>query len=149
MEFRIGEATALATAFQALEFEKLEALTLGAADFSLHLSPQDLDALVVELSRAVGHEILAFVDVAGKTLTGDDSESGVFSMSSAFVSMVASIPDESASEIAERWMARVADECGDPNVAATADTVVAVSELIRICRKARLEHLDLVYCWSL
>jgi hypothetical protein len=149
MEFRIGDAEALAAAFQSLEFEKLEALSRGAADFSLHLSPGDLDALAVELSRAAGHEILAFADVAGKALTGDDAESGVFSISTAFVSMVASIPEDSSSVIAERWMARVAEECGDPNIAATAHTVIAVSELIRICRKAHAEHLDLVYCWSL
>ena len=149
MEFRIGDAKALATAFQSLELEKLDALSQGAADFSLHLSPQDLDALVEELGRAAGHEMLAFTDVAGQPLAGDRAESGVFLISRAFVSMVASIPDDSASEIAERWMGRVAEECGDPDIVATADTVVAVSELIRICRKAGVEDLDLVYCWSL
>jgi hypothetical protein len=149
MEFRIGDAKALATASQSLELEKLEALSQGGADFSLHLSPQDLDALVEELCRAAGHEMLAFTDVARQPLAGDRAESGVFLISGTFVLMVASIPDDSASEIAERWMGRVAEECEEPDIVATAETVVAVSELIRICRKAGVEDLDLVYCWSL
>lgn len=149
MEFRIGEAKAMATAFQSLDFEKLEAFSRGLADFSLHLSPDDLDALVEALCRSCGHEPVRFLEVMSGPIAGDREERGVFLVSHGYVKMAAAIPEDCASEITERWMSRVADECGDPEITATAESVLAVSELLRICREAARSGLDMVYCWSL
>lgn len=149
MEFRLGHAMDLARAFFAAEFDRLEALSLGFADFSLHLSPSDLDLLTEELCRASGERMRAFTDVTGEPIAGDRLQRGVFLLSSAFVTMTASIREESAGEIAERWMHRVADESGNADLVADADSVLAVSALLSICRKAKLDGIEVVYCWSL
>jgi hypothetical protein len=149
MEFRAGPSRELAKAFCAAEFDRLEAISRVVADFSLHLSPNDLDLLAMELSDISRHPVLAFTDVVDGPIAGDDAECGAFLVSEGFVSMVASVPEGSASDIAERWMARVSGDSGEQEIAATADTVMAISELLRLCRTAKEEGLEVVYCWSL
>lgn len=149
MEFRAGDARGLARTFCDRDFAELERMSRASADFSLHLSPNDLDLLVVEIMESAGHAPITFMELTGEPIAGDRKEAGVFIVATSLVRTVAALPDAQVNGVVERWFYRISEESGDPNLNATADAVLAVSELLKLCRQAVGEHLQVVYCWSL
>jgi hypothetical protein len=122
---------------------------VAAADFSLHLSPVDLDLLSEEACRLVGAPPGTLTDSLTDRVGGDGQTSSAEVVSPRWVGAVAGIPDRHVEELARRWLARVAQEHSEQAEGPTEDAVRAIRELIRACRVATERGLPVVHTWCL
>jgi hypothetical protein len=150
LEFYAGDADAIGADFTAIEFDGLRDGTRARAyaDFSLHLSPTDLDLLSAVIAEHVGAAPLALTDSLVRTVGGFEGEGGAEVVDLAWVRMVASADEAAAPELAAEWIGRVGAECGQ-QLPVTRDAVRAVRELIRLCRVASREGVEVVHTWYL
>ena len=149
LEFLIGDSAELSDALQSVDLDKLDdpALLKMRADFSLHIEPRDLDHLSREFGRVTGNEpkdLRSHLQVRV-----DEEDRGLFDVDDSWVSYIASTPDESASEIAERWAATMREAYHDPELLVTDEMVTAVTCLIVLCKAAERDSLAVVHIWLL
>ncbi len=140
LEFYAGDATVIGADFAEIEFDGLrdDSRARAYADFSLHLAPDDLDAL----SAALGAPPLSD-SLAAEVGAFDDGGGGASLVSPAWVRAVAAADDAAALELAVVWFGRL--DYG----AVTPDAARAVGELIRLCRLAVREGVQVVHTWYL
>jgi hypothetical protein len=146
LEFYAGDADAIGSDFTAGELDRTRARAY--ADFSLHLSPTDLDILSEVIAERVGAAPLLLNDSLVRTVGGTANENGAEVVSPAWVRMVAAADEADAQELATEWIARVGAECGQ-QLDFSPEAVRAVGELIRLCQLAERDGLAVVHTWSL
>ena len=150
LEFYAGDAETIGADFSAHKFGGLRDGTRARAyaDFSLHLSPTDLDILSEVLAERVDAPPLLLNDSLVRTVGGTANESSADVVDPAWVQLVAAVDDAAVPELAAEWMRLVGDEYGQ-QYEVTPDAIRAVSELIRLCRTALTERLAVVHTWYL
>jgi hypothetical protein len=121
------------------------------ADFSLHLSPFDLDLLSQEACLIAGVRPVTLTDSLTENVGGNGQTHSADVVSPQWVEMVAGLPDDDdqVEELAKRWVARVATEHNEQAEQPNEDTLRAIRELIDACQIAREKGLDVVHTWSL
>ncbi|MCI0357738.1 MAG: hypothetical protein L0211_04530 [Planctomycetaceae bacterium] len=142
--------SAIGADFTAIEFDGLRDGTRARAyaDFSLHLSPTDLDILSEVLAERLGVASLLLNDSLVRTVVGSANNSGADVVDPAWVQLVAAVDEAAAPHLAEEWIRRVGAEHGE-QLDVTPDAVRALAELIRLCRTAVSEQLAVVHTWYL
>jgi hypothetical protein len=150
LEFYAGDADAIGAAFKA---QGLAGLRDGSrarahADFSLHLSPSDLDILSEVIAESVAAEPLQLNDSLVRMVGGDTNSSAAEVVSSAWVKMVAAAREAAVAEIAAEWIKRVGEEYGQ-QFDSSPEALRAVCDLIRLCQLADREGLAVVHTWCL
>src|SRR5262249_25551990 len=137
LEFYAGDAAVIGADFAAHEWDGLRDGTRARAyaDFSLHLSPADLDILSEVIAETSGTEPLLLNDSLVRTVGGTEGESGAEVVDPAWVRMVAKTDEGAAPDLTALWVKRVGEEYGQ-ELEVTADAVRAVRELISLCRLA-------------
>src|SRR5262245_37562427 len=143
LEFFAGDAVSIGEDFTAIEFDGLRNGTraLAYADFSLHLSPTDLDILSAVIAEHVGAAPLLLTDSLLRTVGGFESAGSAEVVDPAWVRVVAAADDAAAEELAGLWIGRVGAECGR-QFAVTPEAVRAIQELISLCRVAIREGVE-------
>ena len=149
MDFYAGKAAEIGEAFTSQDFEALRGLARAHADFSLHLSPTDLDLLSEEAFAMTDREPIGLLDSLEQNVGGDGSESSADTLSQRWVAGIAAFPEERVEELAKRWFRAVAEDRQEPEDEITPDALQAIRELITLCRTAEREKLDVVHTWSL
>lgn len=149
MEFYAGNGQEIGAAFTEGDFDRLSALPLAQADFSLHLSPTDLDILSETAFEMMGRTPIGLLDSLKASVGGNDEENGADVVSESWVAGFAAFPDERVHELALRWMTAVAEDHGEPGIGVTPDSLQAIRELINVCRLAEREKVDVVHTWAL
>jgi hypothetical protein len=119
------------------------------ADFSLHLSPIDLDILVEEVCAALGAPVTTLTDSLVERVAGDNESWGVEVVAPQLVGLLARAPPETAEPLAALWMEAVAREHGEASPGASADAARAVSELVNVCGVALRLGLPVLHAWCL
>jgi hypothetical protein len=119
------------------------------ADFSLHLSPIDLDLLTEEAQRIVGSGPTSLLDSLGTRVGGDGEESAAEIVSPDWVEMMAAVPEASVESLIAGWTRAVAEEHSEPELTPTADMRKALQDLLTLCREAHRQALPVVHTWSL
>ena len=151
MEFIVGDKKRIGEGFSSLANIPLwqQPFVVAWADFSLHLSPIDLDFLSEEVCRIAGVQPVTLTDSLTERVGGDGRTSSADVVSPRWVEMVARVLDHQVEGLAERWMARTAaehhEQPGEPNE----DTLRALRELVHACRLATEKRLSVVHAWSL
>jgi len=150
LEFYAGDAVAIGKEFTAFKLQSLRDGTkaLAYADFSLHLSPTDLDILSDVIAERIGAEPLALNDCFSRNVGGTEGESGAEVVDPAWVRMVAQTEEAWTPELASEWIKRVGVEYGQ-QLELTPEAVRAVQELIRLARLAIRQGVDVVHTWYL
>jgi hypothetical protein len=150
LEFYAGDADSIGVDFTAIEFECLRdgRRARAYADFSLHLSPTDLDIFSEVVAQRLGTKPLRLNEQLTRSVGGSENESGADLVDPAWVQMVAGCDDSAASELTEEWINRVGANCG-LELAVTLDAVRAVEDLIHLCQLAKRANLDVVHTWYL
>jgi hypothetical protein len=150
MGFYAGDADAIGAAYEDPESDALadEQIVRAHADFSLHLTPLDVDFLIDVLEEGTGTTARPLLESLARHVGGDGDESSADVVDPAWVEVVAGADDEKAPELAAEWMKRVGAEYGE-TLEESPEAVQAVGELIRLCRLAAKEKLDVVFTWSL
>ncbi len=150
LEFYAGDAATIGADFNAIEFDGIRDGTRAKAyaDFSLHLSPADLDTLSEVIAERVGGSTRLLNDCLVRSVGGTPNESGADVVDPAWVRMVARADEKAAPELAAAWIQRVGAVYGE-EFAVTPEAVRAVRELVRLCRLATQEGLEVVHTWYL
>jgi hypothetical protein len=150
LEFYAGDADAIGAHFTAIELDGLRNSTRARAyaDFSLHLSPTDLDILSAVIARHVGVAPLPLNDSLVSTVGGFEGQGSAEVVDPAWVRMVAAADEAAAPELTAVWIEQVGSEYGQ-QLTVTPEAVRAVRELIHLCRVAVREGVEVVHTWYL
>ena len=151
MCFYAGDAKAIGQAFNADDRTALSGLPIAHAhaDFSLHLSPIDVDMLAEESCLLLGHDPQAFSDSLVESVGGDGEESSADVIAPELVAIVASLTDDQINDLGERWVRAIAEEHGGANVQLTPEVAKAIRDLVNVCKTATHENLHVVHTWSM
>ena len=152
LEFYAGCATIIGPAFGEVEFDDLRDGTKAAAyaDLSLHLGPKDLDILSEIAARYLDVEPILLSDcLIDEIGTIDGAETGGADVVAPdWVGMMSLLEEQDAETLAADWIAAVARTAGiSPEI--TDHPTKALASLIRLCKKAIAEGLDVVHVWYL
>jgi hypothetical protein len=124
-----------------------EEIVRAHADFSLHITPLDIDFLVEAIAERSGGTARPLEDSFTRLVGGDPEEASAHLVDPRWVQTVAAA-DGLAADLATEWMNRVGAEYGE-TLEVSPEAVQAVGELIRLCQMAVKEKLDVVFTWSL
>jgi hypothetical protein len=151
MWFYVGDKTRIGEGFSASDAVPLwkQPFVAAMADFSLHLSPFDLDMLSEEACRIAGVQPVALTGSLTEHVGGDGETSSADVASAQWVQTVASIPEHHVDDVARRWLVRVAEEYLAQPEEPNEDIRQAIRDLIHACRIATEKRLPVVYTWSL
>jgi hypothetical protein len=122
---------------------------VSMADFSLHLSPIDLDLLSEEVCRIAGAQPVSLTDSLTENVGGNGESSSADVVSPQWVQTVAGIRDDQVDDLARRWLVQVAEEHREQPEEPNEDTLRAIRDLIHVCRIAIENRLAVVHVWSL
>jgi hypothetical protein len=150
LEFYAGDVATSARAFYAVDLDGLRDGTAAQrhADFSLHLSPTDLDLLSEVMAEHRGVPAHTLHDCVGPSLAEDPGESDAYLVDPMWVKMVAAADLNAAESLAGTWISRVGKEINEP-VQLTPEAVSAVQDVIELCRHADTNGVDVVHTWCL
>jgi hypothetical protein len=150
LEFHAGNADTIGADFTAENTALLRDGThaIGFADFSLGISPTDLDLHSEIIGEHRGVEPLVLYDCFTRNVGGAEGESSADVIDVAWVKMVASTDAKDAAVIAAAWIDAVGEEL-EEETEVTPDTVEAVGALIRLCALAVRDGVDVVHVWRL
>jgi hypothetical protein len=150
LEFYAGDAAVIGADFSAINFDGISngSRARAYADFSLHLAPKDLDLLSEVFAERAGVEPLLLSDSLLRTVGGFEGAGGAEVVDPAWVGMVAVAEEANAPDLAAEWIRRVGTSY-DQQFAVTPEAVRAVRELIRLCRLAIRERVEVVHSWYL
>jgi hypothetical protein len=151
LEFYAGNAEEIGKAFCSFTLDKLHdgSLALAYADFSLHLSPVDLDILSQQIAVILRCEPIYLLDSLVEAFCEESTEHGADKVAGEWVQMVARLADEQLEELAHLWITGVAEEHKEPSIQVTPDAVRALRELVQLCRIAMQTGSDVVHTWYL
>jgi hypothetical protein len=105
-------------------------------------SPADLDILTELACRLLGKGALDFMGSLNGGLGGD-----CFVVSPRWVGLIADIPDGSIERLTGLWLAGLAEDYGSAPLD-VAELTRGLHDLVRVCRKAREDGVDVVFVWS-
>jgi hypothetical protein len=151
MGFYAGDADAIGAAYEDSESDGLadENVVRAHADFSLHLTPVDVDFLVEAIAEGSGKTARPLLESLIRLVGGEDETgSSADVVDPAWVQLVAGANEARAPDLAAEWIKRVGAEYGE-TLEVSPEAVQAVGELIQLCRLAASESLDVVFTWSL
>ena len=151
IEFYAGDANEIGRAFSEDDFEALRNgnLAHSYADFSLHISPTDLDILSEQAAGLLERPPVLLLDSLGRNVGGTPEESSAEVVSPAWVEFIAALPAEAAAELSSVWLSAVMAECGEEIDTNSPDAARAVGDLLSLCSEALTRRSDVVFAWHL
>jgi hypothetical protein len=147
--FYAGDADAIGAAYEEGSTTLADVdFVQASADFSLHITPIDIDFLVEAIAERTGATAPPLMESFTRLVGGDPDASSAHLVAPAWVQIVASADEGQAENLAAEWMKRVSAEYRE-TIEVAPEAVQAVDELIRLCRLATKEKLDVVFTWGL
>jgi hypothetical protein len=150
LEFYAGDAAKIGADFTAIEFDGIRDGTRARAyaDFSLHLSPTDLDILSAVIAERIGAAPRLLSNSLGRNVGGFEGEGSAEVVDPTWVRMVSAVDATAAPEVAAVWIGRVGAGCGQ-RLTVTPEAVRAIRELVELCQLAVREGVEVVHTWYL
>jgi hypothetical protein len=152
LEFYAGDASIIGDAFTEVELDELRDGTKAAtyADLSLHITTLDLDILSDVVARHLDIKPTrlskSLVEQVG--FLDDGETGGAILVARGWVEMMALLNEKDAGLLANNWMAQVDEESG-ASWEVSEHSAQALASLIRLCKKAIDDGLDVVHVWYL
>ncbi len=116
------------------------------ADFSLHLTPDQIDPLISAACVRRGIPSMALTSSFTEHLAGSpdpmEAENSADVVSPTIVETIASLRADELHAVAEQWFL-------DIKANLTGDAEEALQNLVRLCKIAQAEKLSVVFAWSL
>ena len=151
LEFYAGDAKLIGQAFSGFDFEQLRngSLAHSYADFSLHISPLDLNVLSEQAAGLLGRPPVLLLKSLERHVGGSPEESSADAVSRAWVELFAAVPAESASRLSSIWLSAVMAKSREEIDTGSPDAARAVEALLSLCREALARRTDVVFVWYL
>lgn len=150
IEFYAGNAATIGAAFSAVAFDELRdgRKSIAYADLSLHIGLDDVDLLSAAIADATGKPLVTLLDGLTANVGAIDDEGSADVVDRAWVAMVSALDAAHAPAVAADWIRRVGEAQGEV-LEVTDHAVVAVQDLLALCKKALSANADVVCVWYL
>jgi hypothetical protein len=150
LQFYAGHASSILGSVREVDLDFLERFDAGhtCADFSLHITPRDLDLLTAEVCKSRGTQATSLrenLDFDGEHVDEDDR--GAYLVARPWVELWASIETETIDVLAASWFSTMQREYDDLEIRMTEEAKQAISDLLGTCRTAVDHGFDLVHVW--
>lgn len=150
LKFFAGNKNEIVDAIAKENFEFLEDLEdkMLFADFSLHITPNDLNHLVEIVSSTSGRVPLGLREqLDTEEFYFDEADRGAFFVQDVIKTVFAQCDLTLAGQLAHEWYERLKLEYPDEALASNKEAVTAIEDMIRISKKAIENDLDIVHVW--
>lgn len=151
LSFYAGDAQQILKAVRASDFDTLEKHCPGDtyADFSLHITPRDLELLTIVACQFTDKSPLSFrqsLDLSGEFV--DEVDRGGYLVVKPWVEIWSSLKSTYSHQLVEKWFAIMQHEYNDdPEILPTPEAVEAINHLISMSQKAITNKLSVVHVW--
>ena len=150
LEFYATTHNPLFDAVLELDFDTIDSLqTPGQyADFSLHISPADLDLLSYEVCSALGEPSVSLrehLDTDGRFV--DEPDRGAFVVRREWVQLIASLEHNSVDAVVAGWCEEMRFVHDDPEISTTPECTEAITALVEACQYAQETNTEVVHVW--
>jgi hypothetical protein len=149
LQFLLGNANEIESAVRSVDLELLDdpSVVHQRADFSLHITPKDLDLLSREL-RVVSDQ--SPIDLRPSlNVIFDDKDRGLLIVDESWTRFAASVAPETVKDVAENWARAMQVEYSDTNIKATPEMQQSILDLINLCKAASLSDMQVLHSWFL
>lgn len=119
------------------------------ADFSLHLSPVDLDILVEQIRPTSKGADSSLTESLAHHVAGDANTWSVDALSASLVGAIAAVSPHRIEDIVRRWEQEVALEHREEFTGPSLEARRAVHDLIRVCQESRRVGRPVLHAWFL
>ena len=149
LEFYIGDSERIAEAIRTIELDQLNdpAVVRGKADLSLHITPQDLNLLSLQMGRVSGRPAIELRPYLDPIV--DEEDRGLLSVDSTWVAYAAAVRAEQVDDLVNGWFRAMRLEYGDLETVVTDESRLAVRDLIALCKAASEDRQPVVHAWFL
>jgi len=150
LEFLVGNKREIINGISTENFDVMDKIDEAGlvSDFSLHITPSDLDYLfgiIGEKYRAESTSLRENLDTVDCFC--DFPDRGAFYVHEKIKELIASIPLSDAAEIARNWYLELERVHPTEKMGESIDAKHAIEDLIKICKVASKENQDLVHWW--
>jgi hypothetical protein len=150
LEFVAAPHKKVFDAVMGLDLDMLDQLkTPGRyADFSLHLTPNDINLLTDEACQMLNEEPVDFresLDTFGWYI--DEPDRGAYLVYRDWVELFSLMDDDQSEQLATQWFARMGDEYDETEMTVTPEVIEAVRALHSVCQYAIDSESDVVHYW--
>jgi hypothetical protein len=149
LQFAIGDKIELIRAFEEFNEDFLDDLESQShlVDFSLHIIPNDLNFLVNIASGLRNDTIFGLREHLDTSIFYfDEPTSGAYFVDPIINELFSTFEESDAFEITHKWFEKLRTEYKE-DIEVTNDAILAVQQLISVCKKATKYKLDLVHIW--
>lgn len=151
LQFAIGERQTLIDAVKQFDLEFLDDIDASnqLADFSLHITPNDLNLLIylaAESKQKGPFGLRENLDT--NVFYFDSEEAGAYFVDPKIKTLFSELDKNDASMIANKWFDQMGAEYKE-EIFFTDEAVTSIEQLITICKTAKESNLDLVHFWYL
>ena len=150
LKFFAGNAGSLLEAVAEIDVDYFDGFEPGKtfADFSLHITPRDLDLLTAEACKILNSEDMSLrenLDFDGEYV--DEEDRGAYIVARPWIDLWARMEPQNLDAVVASWFTLMQREYEDPEITVTEEAIRAVSDLIGICRTAVCDGCDVVHVW--
>jgi hypothetical protein len=147
LEFYLGNEEAISEAIRSLDLDALDQpdIVEHKADFSLHITPNDLNLLsqqIAAITNSKPRNLRPYL-----TPVIDENDHGLLLVNAAWVAYVAQVPVGRSAELTEMWMAAMRQEYQDNSVTITDEAIEAVQQLVVMCTAAHQSGRSIFHIW--
>jgi hypothetical protein len=147
LEFLLGNDEMIIEAIQEFDLDKLDENVTERADFSLHLTPNDLNTLSLAASKFNQQNpssLREFLEVIV-----DEEDYGLLCIHNEWVRYFAKLDRSVLNELCKEWFFVMQKQYPNEKMVLTDDSVKAVFELRELCNLALIQEKKVFHLWYL
>ena len=149
LQFLLGNVDVIENAIRSIDFEHLDdpGIVHQRADFSLHITPKDLDLLSRELGVISDQSPIDLRPSLNVII--DEQDRGLLAVDQSWIQYVALLATETVLDVTKNWALAMQREYSDPNIRVTSEMQKSVLDLINLCKAASMSDMQVLHAWFL
>ncbi|MEN8241006.1 MAG: hypothetical protein ABFS17_03715 [Chloroflexota bacterium] len=149
LEFFVGDVDAITNAIKYADLMRLDdpLVVEKKADFSLHLNPNDLNLLSLEVGIITREDPLLLRPYLSIII--DENDYGLLTVERKWIEYVAQIPSNQSEQLLTNWFTEMAKDYNDPDIIETDQGLKAIRDLVELCNYAIAADCQVVHYWQL
>ena len=147
LSFVTGSSTIILDALKSDDYDLFYDNIIKEADFSLHLSPRDLQILSLCAAEFNAKSPLNLREQMAPLI--DQNDKGLFSIEEKWVYYMSAVPLEQSKVLCNRWFEEMNEKYPKEKIVLTEEANKAVEDLISICQFCIDNKKELLHYWTL
>ncbi|UQZ82186.1 hypothetical protein SK3146_01343 [Paenibacillus konkukensis] len=134
MEFLLGNEEKIVEAIKVFDLDNLDDNVMQRADFSLHLTPDDLNTLSLSASKFNSQAPISLRNFLEVVI--DNEDYGLFKINKEWVRYFAKLDRSALKELSKEWFIEMQKQYPNEELMLTKDSINAVIDLWTLCNTA-------------